>query len=111
VLAGALAGTLVLAASYSAARGAGLTHVDLAERLMPGKPALGRIAQVLAGTAACLPAAWLGTPARGVLAGAAAGAVASTTVARRSDRALAVGTHALAGLVAATVRRAASGRR
>jgi hypothetical protein len=107
----AFAGALVLSASYALARRGRLTQVDLAARLVPGRPVAGRAAQVVAGTGACLPAAWLGTPTRGLLAGAAAGAVAQTTVEGRSDRALAVATHALAGLVAGLVRRAARGRR
>jgi hypothetical protein len=111
LLTGAAVGALSLAVSYAVARRAGLTRVDLAERLLPGRPVLGRAAQVAAGTAACLPAAWLGRPAPGLLAGAAAGAVAATTVERRADRVLAVATHGLAGLVAARVRRAARARR
>lgn len=107
MLAAAFAGALSLAAGYAVARCAGLTRVDLAERLAPGRPAAGRVAQVIAGTGACLPAAWLGTPGPGLLAGAATGAVAATTVEGRSDRALAVVAHALAGLVAASVRRRA----
>jgi hypothetical protein len=109
--AGAAAGALSLAASYALARRTGLTRVDLAERLVPGRPVLGRAAQFAAGSAACLPAAWVRRPLPGLLAGAAAGAVAAATVERRSDRALAVATHALAGLVAARVSRAASVRR
>jgi hypothetical protein len=109
--AGAAAGALSLAASYALARRAGLTRVDLAERLVPGSPVLGRAAQFAAGSAACLPAAWLRRPLPGLVAGAAAGALAATTVARRPDRALAVATHALAGLVAARVSEAASVRR
>lgn len=111
LLTGAFAGAISLASSYSIARRAGLTRVDLADRLLPGRPLLGRVAQVAAGTAACLPASLLGTPALGLVAGGAAGAVAATTVERSSDRALAVATHALAGLVAACVRRAARARR
>jgi hypothetical protein len=99
--AGAAAGALSLAASYAFARRSGLTRVDLAERLAPGRPVLGRAAQFAAGCAACLPAALLRRPLPGLLAGAAAGTVAATTVERRTDRALAVATHALAGLVAA----------
>jgi hypothetical protein len=106
VLGGAVAGALALAAGYAVARRTGLTRIDLAERLAPGRPTLGRIAQVAAGTGACLPAAWLGSPGPALLAGAAAGAVAATTVERRSDRVLAVAAHALAGLVAASIRRA-----
>jgi hypothetical protein len=106
-LAGAVAGAVALGSAYAVARRAGLTRIDLAERLLPGRPVLGRVAQVAAGTGACLPAAWLGRPGPGLLAGAAAGAVAATTVAGRSDRALAVATHALGGLVGACVRRAA----
>jgi hypothetical protein len=111
VVLGALAGAMTLAAGYALARRAGVTRVDLSARLAPGRPSLGRAAQVAAGTAACLPSAWLGAPAPGLLAGAAAGAVAATTVERRADRALAIAAHGLAGLVAARVRRAASARR
>jgi hypothetical protein len=111
LLGGALAGAISLAASYAIARRAGLTRIDLADRLLPGRPLLGRVAQVGAGTAACLPAALAGTPALGLVAGGAAGAVAATTVERPSDRALAVATHGLAGLVAACVRRAVRARR
>jgi hypothetical protein len=109
--AGALAGALTLAASYAVARRRGLTRIDLADRLLPGRPLLGRVAQVAAGTAACLPASYAGTPALGLLAGAAAGGVAATTVEQTSDRALAVTTHALAGLVAGCVSRAVRARR
>jgi hypothetical protein len=109
--AGAAAGALSLAASHALARRAGLTRVDLAERLVPGRPVLGRAAQFAAGSAACLPAALLRGPLPGLLAGATAGVVAATTVERRRDRALAVATHALAGLVASRVSRAASARR
>jgi hypothetical protein len=108
---GSLAGALTLAASYAIARRTGLTRVDLADRLLPGRPVLGRAAQVAAGAAACLPASFAGTPALGLLAGGVAGGIAATTVEQPSDRALAVATHALAGLVAACVRRAASARR
>ena len=110
--AGAFAGAISLAASYAIARRAGLTRIDLADRLLPGRPLLGRVAQVAAGTAACLPACARRKARRsGSLAGGAAGAVAATTVDRPSDRALAVATHGLAGLVAACVRRAARARR
>jgi hypothetical protein len=108
---GAFAGAISLAASYAIARRAGLTRIDLADRLLPGRPLLGRVAQVAAGTAACLPASLAGTPALGLAAGAAAGAVAATTVEHPSDRVLAVATHGLAGLVAGCVRRAARARR
>lgn len=111
LLAGAFAGALSLTASYALARRASLTRVDLADRLAPGRPLLGRAAQIAAGTAACLPASYTATPALGLLAGSAAGAVAATTVERRADGALAVATHALAGLVAARVSRAAHARR
>ena len=109
-IAGALAGAASLTASYAIARRTGLTRIDLADRLVPGRPALGRAAQIAAGAAACLPAAWAGTPARGLLAGSIAGSVAATTVERAPDRVLAVVTHGLAGLVAARVRRAVSAR-
>jgi ABC-type branched-subunit amino acid transport system permease subunit len=111
LLGGAFAGALSLAASYALARRIGLTRIDLADRLLPDRPLLGRSAQIAAGTAACLPASYTAAPALGLLAGGAAGAVAATTAERRSDRALAVATHALAGLVAAWVSRAAHARR
>ena len=110
-LGGAFAGALALAASYALARRAGLTRVDLADRLFPGRPVLGRAGQVALGSGACLPASCTARPALGLLAGGAAGAVAATTVEQPSDRALAIATHALAGLVAACVSRAARGRR
>jgi hypothetical protein len=110
LIAGALAGAASLTASYAIARRLRLTRIDLADRLVPGRPVLGRAAQISAGAAACLPAAWVGTPARGLLAGGVAGGVAAMTVERRSDRLLAIVTHGVAGLVAAGVRRAASAR-
>jgi hypothetical protein len=109
-IAGALAGAASLTASYAIARRLGLTRIDLADRLVPGRPAAGRAAQVSAGAAACLPAAWVGTPARGLVAGGIAGSVAAATVERRSDRLLAVVTRGLAGLVAGGVSRAARER-
>jgi hypothetical protein len=109
-VAGAFAGAVTLTAGYVALRRTGLTRVDLAETLAPDRPLLGRIAQLAAGTAACLPAAYLATPRRGTLAGLAAGAAAATTQRRTIDRGLALAAHGAAGLVAATVSRAASGR-
>lgn len=111
LFAAALAGAASLALGYAAARRTGVTRIDLAERLVPGRPALGRAAQVIAGTGACLPAAWLGTPVRGLLAGGAAGVVAATTVESFPDRALALTTHALAGLVAGSLSGASRARR
>jgi hypothetical protein len=110
-LAGALAGSVSLALGYAATRRAGLTRVDLAARVLPGHPRAGRAGQLVAGTAACLPAAALATPARGLLAGAAAGVVAAAATQRPRDRLLAVALHALAGGVAAGVSRAARERR
>jgi hypothetical protein len=109
-VAGAFAGAVTLAAGYVALRRTGVTRVDLAETLVPDRPALGRIAQLAAGTVACLPAARLATPGRGALAGLAAGCVAATTQRRSADRGLALVAHGVAGLVAGTVSRAASGR-
>jgi hypothetical protein len=106
-LAAAFAGSVSLALGYAAARRAGLTGVDLAERVLPGRPVLGRAFQLAAGTAACLPAARLGTPARGLVAGAAAGGMAAATLTGRRDRALTVALHGLAGGISATIRRAA----
>jgi hypothetical protein len=110
-LGGASVGGLSLAASYALARRAGVTRIDLADRLSPGRPVLGRAAQVALGTAACLPASYSARPGLGLLAGGAAGALAATTVEPRSDRGLAIAAHALAGLVAACVSRAAHARR
>jgi hypothetical protein len=106
-LAAAFAGSLSLALGYAAARRTGLTHVDLAERVLPGRPLLGRAFQLAAGTAACLPAATLGTPRRGLVAGAVAGGMAASTLTGPLDRALTVALHGLAGGAAATIRRAA----
>jgi hypothetical protein len=100
-VAAAFAGSVSLALGYAAARRAGLTRVDLAERVLPGRPVLGRTFQLAAGTAACLPAARLGTPRRGLLAGAAAGGMAAATLEGSFDRGLTVALHALAGCVAA----------
>jgi hypothetical protein len=108
---GALAGAATLTFGYVALRRSGVTRVDLAETLVPDRPLLGRVAQLAAGTIACLPAATLARPARGALAGLAAGCVAATTQRRGVDRGLALATHGVAGLVAATVSRAASGQR
>jgi hypothetical protein len=106
----AFAGSLSLALGYAAARRIGLTDVDLAGRLLPGRPVLGRAAQLAIGTAACLPAARLATPLRGLLAGAAAGAVAATTQRRARDRVLAITLHAIAGAKAGSISRAARAR-
>jgi hypothetical protein len=110
-LAGALAGAATLTSGYAALRRCGLTRVDLAESLAPGRPLGGRVAQLAAGTIACLPAATLGRPTRGALAGLAAGCCAAATQRRGVDRGLALATHGVAGLVAARVSRAARGRR
>jgi hypothetical protein len=109
-IAGAFAGAVTLTGGYVALRRTGVTRVDLAETLVPDRPVLGRIAQLAAGTLACLPSARLGTASRGLLAGLAAGSVAATTQRRATDRGLALVAHGVAGLVAATVSRAASGR-
>jgi hypothetical protein len=108
--AGALAGAAALTFGYAALRRSGVTDVDLADTLAPGRPVVGRIAQVAAGTVACLPAACCGTPRRGVLAGLAAGCAAAATQPRGLDRALALATHGVAGLVAGSVSRAARER-
>jgi hypothetical protein len=109
-LAGALGGATTLALGYAVLRRAGVTRVDLAAQLAPGHPLAGRLAQVAAGTVACLPAALLASPRRGVLTGLGAGAVAATTQRGVLDRALALATHGAAGLVAATLSRAARER-
>jgi hypothetical protein len=108
---GALAGAATLTFGYVALRRCGVTRVDLAESLVPGRPLLGRVVQLTAGTVACLPAAALARPTRGALAGLAAGCCAAATQRRGVDRALALATHGVAGLVAARVSRAASGQR
>ncbi len=110
-LAGAVTGAATLSLAYVALRRSGLTRVDLAHTLAPGRPVAGRLAQVAAGTVACLPAARCATPRRGLLAGLGAGAFAAATQRRALDRALALATHGAAGAVAATVSRAARGRR
>jgi hypothetical protein len=110
-LAGALAGASTLALAYAALRRSGVTRADLAETLAPGRPAIGRAAQLVVGTAACLPAALLAGPRRGLVAGLAAGGGAAATQRGRVDRVLALATHAVAGVVAARVSRAAARRR
>jgi hypothetical protein len=110
-VAGSLAGAATLTCGYVALRRSGVTRVDLAETLAPGRPLLGRVAQLAAGTIACLPSAALARPARGALAGLAAGCCAAATQRRGVDRGLALATHGVAGLVAAIVSRAASGQR
>jgi hypothetical protein len=105
--AGAVAGAFALTASYALARRAGITRFALSDRLAPGRPVLGRLAQLGAGTAACVPAAFVGGPVGGLAAGTASGAVAALTTTQPRDRVLAVATHCLAGLVAGCVSRAA----
>jgi uncharacterized membrane protein (UPF0136 family) len=110
-VAGAVTGAATLSLAYLVLRRSGLTRVDLAHTLAPGRPVAGRIAQVAAGTVACLPAARSTTPRRGLLAGLGAGAFAAATQRRPRDRALALATHGAAGAVAATVSRAVRARR
>ncbi len=106
-VAGAVTGAVALSISYLALRRSGLTRVDLAHTLAPGRPVAGRLAQLAAGTVACFPAACAPTPRRGLLAGLGAGAVAAASQRGALDRALALATHGAAGAAAATVSRAA----
>jgi hypothetical protein len=110
-VAGAVTGAATLSLAYLVLRRSGLTRVDLARTLAPGRPVAGRIAQVAAGTLACLPAARCATPRRGLLAGLGAGVFAAATLRPPRDRALALTTHGAAGAVAATVSRAVRARR
>jgi hypothetical protein len=105
-LPGAIAGAATLGLAYAGLRRCGVTRADLAETLAPGRPAVGRAVQLVAGTAACLPAAVLAQPWRGLAAGLVAGAGAASTQRGRVDRTLALGTHAAACVVAACVSRA-----
>jgi hypothetical protein len=101
----AAAGALAIAAVYGAARGLGLTRVDLALRLAPGRPARGRVVQLAAGSAACLPAAATGSARRGAVAGLAAATLPAAGARRRSDVIVALAAHAAGGAVAGRLAR------
>jgi hypothetical protein len=99
-----LAGAAALGAGYAVARRLGLTTADLAGRIAPSTPILGRLSQLATGVAACTPAARTGSLRYGALAGAASGAVAALK--RRSrGRELAVdlALHSFAGALTARV--------
>jgi hypothetical protein len=98
--AAAVAGAVTVAAVYGAARRLGLTRVDLAARLAPGHPVRGRLLQLAAGTAACLPAAATGSARRGALAGLSAAVLPAKQARRRRDAAVAFVAHAAGGAVA-----------
>jgi hypothetical protein len=94
----ALVGAVVIAVIYAGGRSMGLTRSDLARRLAPDQPTIGRAAQLAVGTLAALPGARASSPLRAVASGAALGALAS-----RKGRAFSCGAHALAALVAQRV--------
>jgi hypothetical protein len=98
----AVAGGAAIGAVYALARAAGLTRVDLAARVAPGRPLVGRLVQLGAGTAACLPSAAAARPLPGAVLGLAAGAVAGRAHPGRQDRLVALAAHAVGGAMAAT---------
>jgi hypothetical protein len=98
--AAALAGAVTIAAVYGAARRLGLTSVDLAARVAPGHPVRGRLLQLAAGTAACLPAAATGSARRGAVAGLPAAVLSARRARRLGDTAVAFAAHAAGGAVA-----------
>jgi hypothetical protein len=100
--AGALTGGAVIGAVYAAARRNDLTTVDLAERIAPTRPLIGRIGQLAVGSAASLPCAATRRPAHAAALGAVIGIAAA---ARRPPRDLAVSAaaHAAGGAAAALV--------
>ena len=98
----AVGGGAAIGAVYALARRAGLTRVDLAARIAPGRPLAGRLAQLGAGTLACLPSALVARPLPGAVLGLAAGAVAARSQPGRRDRVVALAAHAAGGVVAAT---------
>jgi hypothetical protein len=102
VVRAAIGGGAAIGAVYALARRAGLTEVDLAARVAPDLPLVGRVAQLGAGTAACLPAALAGRPLPGAVLGLAAGAVAARSHPHARDRAVALLAHAVGGVVAST---------
>jgi hypothetical protein len=102
----ALLGGATIGAGYALARRAGLSTTDLAARVARGRPGVGRLVQIAAGTAACLPATRTSTRLRGALAAAAVGLI--PPLARRAGRretAVSVGVHALGGAIAGGRRR------
>jgi hypothetical protein len=98
--AAAVAGAVTIAAVYGAARRLGLTRVDLAARLAPGHPVRGRLLQLAAGTAACLPAAATGSARRGAVAGLSAAVLPARRAPRIGDVVVALAAHAAGGAVA-----------
>jgi hypothetical protein len=94
-LAAALAGGFAIGLAYAAGRSCRLTRADIARTVAPGRPALGRAAQLALGMLAALPGTRVRTPARAALLGAAAGTLAS-----RESRAFSASAHALAAVVA-----------
>ena len=107
----AAAGGAAVGALYAAARRAGLTDVDLAAAVAPGRPVAGRAAQLAAGAAASLPGAWLGRPGRGAAAGLAAGALAARRPWRPREAAVCLAAHAAGGAVAGGIVSRAARRR
>jgi hypothetical protein len=93
-----LAGGVAIGLAYAAGRRAGVTRSDIAHAVAPGRPALGRAAQLALGTLAAAPGARAGTPVRAVAVGAVVG-----TLAGRESRVFAAAAHALATLVAQRV--------
>lgn len=86
--------------AYAGGRRAGLTRSDIAHSLAPGRPLLGRAAQMTAGSLASLPGALCASPFSALAAGLALGAAAA-----RESRAFSAGVHALGALVAQRVAR------
>jgi hypothetical protein len=97
-LGASLAGGVAIGAAYAAGRRSGLTRSDIGHAIAPGRPALGRAAQLALGTLAAAPGARARTPLRAAALGAAVGALAG-----RESRAFAAAAHALAALVAQRV--------
>jgi hypothetical protein len=98
--AAAAAGAIAIAAVYCASRRLSLTEVDLAARLAPGHRARGRLLQLAAGTAACLPAAATGSAGRGAAAGLAASVLPALRARRPGDAIVGAAAHAAGGAVA-----------
>jgi hypothetical protein len=94
-LVAALGGGVAIGLAYAAGRRGGLTGADIARRIAPGRPALGRAAQLGLGTLAALPGTRAPTPARAAALGAAVGALAAG-----ESRAFSAAAHALATVVA-----------
>jgi hypothetical protein len=100
ILAASLLGGATVGATYAAARAAGLTRTDLATRLAPGHPRLGRLGQLAIGSAGCLPCALAGRPSRGAALGAAFGLASGLPRRDRRELGVSVAAHALGGAVA-----------